>query len=430
MFGIVPHGGSAQKPVIPTHASFSGESVDFVLFPEGYIRSTDVKRIKSLMVLAADLDAPLLVGATDSSVDSTGRTWQILLRIDPDGSASRLYTKHSTEKAVAFEWHDWEPSDALPTFELGGVHVGATICHDQYLGLLPRFLARRGARIWINPSYDNVVDIKWSSILRLRAVENRFFSLCTLHDSSQRRAPTHPFAFSPDGRELSARQAGIKKSRPLSECKESDSIYVVELDMRLPEGGLDWNRVPRADDLSTSRPKKPPNGNAKQPIRVGLFDGQPAVMSRSGWQAVEEPGCDVETDHGLVYVGVVPQERMLDAADCFHIIDRAKQANCKPVIWNVWGELPTDSARLATLMLGRTIECCAPILISDRNRIHELVELSNSNKVPTRRTIEASGEAIVDLGYAWGLDSAFKMVTGCVSRDMRAEALDRYRTLT
>ena len=430
LFGIVPRGGGAQRPVIPTRASFAGESVDFVLFPEGYIRSSYVKRIKSLMELAADLDAPMLVGAIDTSADSTGPTWQILLRIDPNGSASRLYTKHSTEKAVAFEWRDWEPRVALPTFELVGVRAGATICHDQYLGMLPRFLARRGARIWLNPSYDNVVDIKWSSILRLRAVENRFFSLCTLHDSRQRRAPTHPFAFSPDGRELSARQAGIKKSRSLSECKESGAIYIVELDMRQVDRELEWNRVPRADNLSTSRPKKPPNPNAKQPIRVGIVDEQPAVLSRSGWRAVEEPGSDVETDHGSVYVGVVPQERMLDAADCFHIIDRAKQANCKPIIWNVWGELPADSARLATLMLGRTIECCAPILISDRNRIHELVELSNNNKVPTRRTIEASGEAIVDLGYAWGLDSAFKMVTACVSRDMRAEALDRYRTLT
>ena len=430
LLGIVPLGDNAQKPVIPTHASFAGESVDFVLFPEGYINATDSKRINLLKKLAADLDAPLLVGATDNSVDSTGRTWEVLQRIDPDRSHSRIYVKHSTAGAVAFESPDWSPHVMLPTFDLVGVRAGATICHDQYLGLLPRFLAKRGARIWINPSYFNVVDIKWASILRLRAVENRFFSLCTLHDSRQRRAPTHPFAFSPDGRELSSRQAGIRKSRPLSECKESDSIYVVELDMRLPEGGLDWNRVPRADNLSTSRPKKPPNPNAKQPIRVGIVDEQPAVLSRSGWRAVEEPGCDVETDHGSVYVGVVQNEQMLDAAECFRVMDRAKQANCKPIIWNVWGELPADSARLATLMLGRTIECCAPILISDRNRIHELVELSNRNKVPTRRTIEASGEAIVDVGYAWGLESAFKMVSKHLIGTMKHTALDRYRTLT
>ena len=65
----------------------------------------------------------------------------------------------------------------LPTFELGDVTAGAMICHDHYLGLLPRFLGKRGAHLWINPSLDNAKEIKWSSILRLRAMENRLFSL-------------------------------------------------------------------------------------------------------------------------------------------------------------------------------------------------------------------------------------------------------------
>ena len=420
-----------QKPAIPTHASFAGESVDFVLFPEAYISASDSKRINSLKKLAADLDSPLLVGATDSSVDSTGRTRQVLQRIDPDRSHSRIYVKHSTACAVAFESPDWSPHVMLPTFDLVGVRAGATICHDQYLGLLPRFLAKRGARIWINPSYYNVVDIKWSSILRLRAVENRVFALCTLHHRVKKGATrTHPFAFSPDGNELRARKAGTRNSLPLSKCTESDTVYIVDLDMGLLDGELVWGRIPRAEDLPRPRPQNPPNSNPKMPIRVRLIDEGLAVFSRSRWRTVDDPGCALETDQGSVYVGVVQNEQMLDATECFRVIDRAKKANSKPIIWNVWDELPTDSARLATLMLGRTIECCAPILISDRNRIHELVELSNNNKVPTRRTIEASGEAIVDLGYAWGLDSAFKMVTACVSRDMRAEALDRYRTLT
>ena len=375
----------------------------------------------------------MLVGATDNRVDSTHRSYEVMLRIDPDGWHSRLYVKHSSAGAVAFERSLWTPESMLPTFDLAGTRVGATICHDHYLGLLPRFLASFGAQIYINPSFNNVDEIKWSSILRLRAVENRMFSLCTLHDdpdkSFKNRRRTHPFAFSPNGRELFARRAGDRTSRPLSTCTDPDAIYIVELDMRTVDEELSWDKVPTADELASSRPQNPPNPNAKMPIRVRQLNGQPAVFSGSRWRTVDDPGCTLESEQGLVYLGVVRNERMLDAAECFHIIDQAKQANSKPIIWNVWDKLPTDSSRLATLMLGRTIECCAPILISDRNRVHELVELSNSNKVPTRRIIEASGEAIVDIGYAWGLDSAFKMVTGCVSRDMRAEALDRYRSL-
>lgn len=427
LFGIVPRGGGAKKPVIPNCGAFAGENVDFVIFPEGYIRAADVRRLKTLKQLAADLDATLLVGATEDNDDLTGRTCQILLRINPDGTASRLYTKHSKAEAVAFGMHDWQASNALPTFDLSGVKSGATICHDQYLGLLPRFLSRRGARIWINPSYDNVVDVKWSSILRLRAVENRVFSLCTLHDSMERASWTHPFGFSPDGNELTARRAGTNRSQPLSDCIESENIYVVDLDTGLLAQELDWKRVPKADDLSKPRPKK--LTNASKPIHLSLIGEHPAILSRSGWVTVDLPGCALKTVHGSVYVGIVPEEQILDAAACFRVIDRAKQADCRPIIWNVWDALPAESARMATLMLGRTIECCAPILISDRYHIHELVELSNNYKNPTRRTIEASGEAIVNLQYAKGLDSAFKMVSEHVNGTMKYTALDRYRSL-
>ena len=133
-------------------------------------------------------------------------------------------------------------------------------------------------------------------------------------------------------------------------------------------------------------------------------------MGCSDWQTLAA-GCCVETSHGAVYSEVVPKEQILDPAVCFRVLDRAKQMECAPIIWNHWDRLPTDSSRLATLMMGRAIECCAPILISDADGIHELVELSNKTKIPARRMIERSGEAIVDIDFAWGRANAFKIVT-------------------
>ncbi len=311
----------------------------------------------------------------------------------------------------------------IPTFELSGVRAGATICYDQYLGLLPRFLAQRGAHVWVNPSFDNVTDIKWSSILRLRAVENRFFSLCTLHDNGGRK--THPFAFSPEGNELSAREVGSEVVRPISEYKDP-GIYVVDLDMSTIEKPLDWCLIPRVK----RRPRRSgPNAKPKL-VRAALVEGQPAIYGCSGWQQISDPGQSVETDHGWVYIGVVPKEQILDATECFHILDRAKEMGCTPIIWNVWDELPTDSGCLATLMMGRAIECCTPVLVSDRGGIHELIELSNKNKIPARRTVETSGEAIVDIRYAWGLNNAFNKVTDNLpSQYMKRRALERYRKL-
>ena len=150
---------------------------------------------------------------------------------------------------------------------------------------------------------------------------------------------------------------------------------------------------------------------------------EPPVVTR-----YRETGAST-TRHGSVYVGVVPSEQILDAAACFQVLDHAKQMKCAPIVWNHWERLPADSARLATLMMGRAIECCAPVVISDGDRIHELVELANRPKIPVRRVIESSGEAIVDLGYAWGLDNAFKMVTKHLAAGMARRALNQYRSL-
>ena len=418
----VPPGG--QKPKVPARKQFADESVDFVLFPETYICASDDDSKKSLQKLASELDVPLLVGAIDKTVDSTSRDWQVLLRFDPDGSCtSRVYVKHSTAEAVAFGMPGWEPHVRLPTFELSGVRAGATICHDHYLGLLPRFLAKRGARVWVNPSFDNVRDIKWSSVLRLRAVENRFFALCTLHCDVNGQS-THPFAFSPDGSELSARQAGSDDVQPLSECHKP-GIYIIELDMTAVGEQLDWSKLPNAEKQRRARKES----KDSKLLRVKLKRGQPAVFGCSGW-TTGDTGFRVKTDHGPVYVGVVSGEQILDAAECFSVIDQAREVSCTPIIWNHWEQLPTDSAKLATLLMGRTIECCAPIVISDRGRICELVELSNRNKIPVRRKIEASGEATADIRYAWGLNNAFKIVKDCIPQKDRKRALDRYRSLS
>ena len=421
---VFPEIDGQKRDPVPTRDWFAGETVDFVLFPETYINldRQDIDRIGSLKRLACELNVPLLVGVRDSRRET-------IRRLDPDGSDARLYTKHSTAGKVAFAMQDWRASDRLRTFELCGVTAGATICHDHYLGLLPRYLAKSGASLWVNPSYDNVVDLKWSSVLRLRAVENRFFALCTLNDDVKKRSRTHPFGFSPEGREIWARRAGSTHKKRLSECTKPRSVYIADLDIEMVGGPVPWDRIPRADNLPRPKPRRDQKDKPRKPVRIALRENQPAVFGYRDWQTQTELGRSVETRCGSVYVGMVPAERILDAASCFRVIDRARQKRCAPIIWNHWDSLPTDSARLATLMLGRAIECCAPIVISDRHRIHELVELGNNNKFPVRRTIDESGEAIVDIGYAWSLNSAFKPVIKCLEKDMRQVALDRYRSL-
>ena len=125
---------------------------------------------------------------------------------------------------------------------------------------------------------------------------------------------------------------------------------------------LDWSKIP-----SANKPKRPRKGKPLKPISVALRDGHPTVLGCWGRESTDA-GFRVETVHGSVYVGVVPSEQILDAAACFQVLDHARQMKCAPIVWNHWDRLPADSARLATLMMGRAIECCAPVVISDGDR--------------------------------------------------------------
>ena len=145
----VPPAGDTRAPSVPTPSSFHGESIDFVLFPEGYVRVQDNQRIRALSRLAIALRAQLLVGAVDRRTDPFRRlaNWQVLLHFHSDGTHPRVYTKHSTADAIAFGEPDWDPNTMLPTFEIGGVSVGATICvpRQRRIGRgddLPRPLSR------------------------------------------------------------------------------------------------------------------------------------------------------------------------------------------------------------------------------------------------------------------------------------------------
>ena len=159
---------------------------------------------------------------------------------------------------------------------------------------------------------------------------------------------------------------------------------MIDLDMAKVGEPLDWSGIP-----SANKPRRPRNGKPLRPVAVALRGGQPAVFGCSGWDTTDS-GFRAETVHGPVYVGVVPSDWILDAAACFQVLVRAKQMNASPIIWNQWERLPADSARLATLMMGRAIECCAPIVLSDGSGIHELVELARISHHPPEIVPEAA----------------------------------------
>lgn len=338
-----------------------------------------------------------------------GDKWETLMLFGPHGDSKTFYYKHATAGAVAFEIPDWEPRKQLPIFKVKGVVVGCTICHDSYLGLLQRYLVNQGAQIWINPSYDNVIHEKWESILRLRAVENKVTSLCTLHDNLARgrRRRSRPFGFSSDGSELIGHLAG-NGSRPkrLSECN-TPGIYIINCHPGDPSAGLNPSLLP----TTTKQPF--PRKRSGDLVRIALIEGFPHIRYENGWIKLnQEQLVDV---HGLkLGLGIIPGDKLFDLSLFVQEQERIYNLDpdqARPIFWNQWVELPTEPGRLVDIMMGRTLEMFAPVILSDRKTIYEVTEIAGGTKTIRRISVN-SNEAEVDVKFALGLWNSFKITWG------------------
>jgi len=394
----------AREPNIPSKGDFGKKQIDLIVFPEGYILYDDRERLNCLRQLAKGLNTHILVGATKAH-DSRDADWETLLLVQPDGSWKDLYYKHATAGAVAFELPDWAPQKQLPVFTIGDVRIGATICHDSYLGLLQQYLAQKGAKIWINPSYDNPREEKWNAILRLRAVENCFVSLCTLHDNFARkpRPTTHPFGFAPDGHELKGYPPdNPEQVKPLSECIES-GIYLVECPLVFRKARKELNLLPSTQKQSQSHCRNEEN----HCLEVSIQEGRPSMKSGKKWIQLEhKKPLSIGTDK--ILPGLIPGEKLFDISGFFKVLIEAYRQHCMPLFWNQWSQLQTQSDKLVDTMLGRTLEMFAPVILSDSHQIYEITEIAGGTKTMRRISVkEAQGS--VDVKFAKGLPNAFKM---------------------
>lgn len=395
---------------------YRDRGIDLVLFPEAWLRGETDPNHKLLRSLARDAAVEVVAGLSHAGE-------QKLLRFPASGaSPTPVYTKHSTSKRVAFGDAAWSADERLPVVRIRDVNVGFTICHDHYLGLLQRRLGAGGAEVWLNPSFDLVKDEKWANILRLRAVENGFAALCTLHADGDERA--HPFGFTRSGVELAGQESSSSAPGvPLQLCRESDGIYIVDVPL---------DAAPARDALEEMEPNRKRTG-----ARTGKNQRLVPVGMRSGRAWVESAARKITFGHP-VSVGAdrlmffaIDGDELLRPELFWQAIDRAHLAGARPVFWNHWQTLPTDTDRLVSLMLGRSLECMAPVVLSDAAGIHEVTEVANASKVLRRVDLGTVPTAVatIDIDKALGWHNAFKMASSCIPAADRARARERYLSL-
>lgn len=429
------------EPRLPRAIEFGQEHLDLVVFPESYIRDDDKKRTESLRALANELNTHVLVGASRLHEERRA-DYEALLLFRPSVRDNEiLYYKHSKAGAVAFEFSNWTPERKLPIFQIKNINIGCTICQDSYLGLLQHYLASaKGTRIWINPSYDNVKPEKWEAIHRLRAIENRVISLCTLHDNlgrldrnaKPRRETIRPFGFKPDGHELLGYPSGKPlEERPLSQCNKP-GIYIVRCPVNYASARTNPRLLPETCKQRSKRLRSGPL------VEIAIKVGQPHIRCGNEWVFLS-PGVPTEV-HGIkIIMGLVSGEELFEITRFTQLLDElyAKGTDCKVFLWNQWSLLPCKPEQLVDIMLGRTLEFLVPLVLSDNEIIYEVTERANSEKNLRRISLHCSeGDVSLKFTPQKGLRDSFRITVDSLKginardkTDLCEEFLKKYRSL-
>lgn len=164
-------------------------------------------------------------------------------------------------------------------------------------------------------------------------------------------------------------------------------------------------------------------------IRVSIENGTPKAWDGHRWAPLV--ASKVATIKGnRIMLGLIKGQELFDLHPFFKLLLRADQESCHPLFWNVWDNLPCKPDQLVSILLGRSLEFCAPVILSDPNRIYEATEISTKEKNLRRIAVRRSTETTVDLTRAWGLKSSFKMVMQNLrGEDTRKLALNQYTSL-
>lgn len=135
--------------------------------------------VARLLEVAADLDLAILAGLVERDPQVTGLLFDTVVLINRRGRIAGRYRKSHLYPA---EHRFFQPGQALPVFELDGVHVGLAICFEAAFPPIFSTLALRGAQIVFNPSavpvgYGYLQDLR----TRARAQDNQVFVVAVNH---------------------------------------------------------------------------------------------------------------------------------------------------------------------------------------------------------------------------------------------------------
>lgn len=320
----------------------------------------------------------------------------------PEGNdRPHLYFKHTAATRLAFHFPDWLSSwkqAYLRPIAFEGATIGLTLCHDQTLSLLQRYLALRGADVLINPSFGHINPShrnKWATWLRARAIENGVPVLCTMFGMEENaRSKGYAFAFDPHGRALPLEFVpsyedveSFTADDPWHTRVTLDGVYVARVPPRLNRPALPQDPGPAGSVRLTVVARGKSTGSRRLDAEIDP-EGECVMLDPSGRPVVlvPVPGSELLRPEAVSRRLMQADRRTASLRDPFFVIVSAWNRPCPP----------ESTDHVETLAKARAMEhACVVALVGaleEGTRVYSVTR----NRVP-REPERTASEIPIDL---------------------------------
>jgi len=177
--------------------------LDILVLPEGYIRRElgyveeawdFARRFSHYLYDETGVDVVLGVGLGYGKMEKR-RTIECLYILF--SGKEYFYLKHSYTYRSAVDFPDWLTNFKkymIEPLKKDGIRIGFSLCYDMYVPFIFMYYKNK-IDLYINPSYSNAKYNKWAAVLQGRAVENRMYTVCTLHYHCNRAGKGFVFCY-------------------------------------------------------------------------------------------------------------------------------------------------------------------------------------------------------------------------------------------
>lgn len=224
--------------------SIKTENFDLFVFPEstyipfekrcikGNIFDSNIKECvtKNSLEISEELGCPIILGWEGKFNNPDDFIYSVYANaFAKDGETkNKIFLKNtSTPKSPLFCENYEDSLDCLfDPIILNNKKIGVTICYDCNHSAFSRGYKKSNIDILINSSGGNVVYHKWYRYNKIRAIENKCFSFCTMGFEENKKANSYTFGFTPNGKPM--------KYKPLNfiinEWDKIGNIFIYDTD--------------------------------------------------------------------------------------------------------------------------------------------------------------------------------------------------------